>query len=111
MSYNTFTWNPDIGAQRKMKPNVHPIKFGDGYENRIADGINFMLPSWTVKFTADEATVSQILAFIEGQQALSPFTWTDPLNNSGTYICREWNSSQVGFGVYQLFAVFEGVMG
>ncbi len=111
MAYNTFTWSPDIGAQRRMKPHVYQIKLGDGYENRIADGINFMLPSWTVKFTGSEAIVSQILNFLEGQQALTPFTWTDPLNNTGTYICRDWNSSQIGFGVYQLNAVFEGIQG
>ena len=111
MAYSTFTWNPDLPARRRMKPNVHPIKFGDGHENRIADGINFMLAVWTVKFTADVTTVESIRSFLETQAGLTPFTWTDPLNNTATYICRQWDSDQMGFGVYELNATFEQVLG
>ncbi len=94
-----------------MKPHVFQIKFGDGYESRISDSINFMLASWAVKFTSNETTINSILSFIEGQQALTPFSWTDPLGNINNFICREWSSSQIEFGVYQLNATFEQVLG
>ncbi|WP_297478403.1 phage tail protein [Ferrovum sp.] len=122
MAYQVFTWSPDIPAQRKMKPSVHPIKFGDGYESRISSGINTMLAIWSVKFTADANTIfgytpsggsfiPGIESFLSSLGATTPFTWTDPLGNTGTYVCRAWDSSQIGFGVYELSGTFEQVMG
>ena len=30
----------DKGFQRKSDPKIHAISFGDGYEQRLADGLN-----------------------------------------------------------------------
>ena len=109
MSKPIFAWSPDLGAQRQMKPSVQPTKFGDGYEVRIPNGINTMPASWTCKFTGNYALIGPAFSFLEAQAGVTSFTWTDPLNNTGTFTCAEWGIQQINFGVYELNAIFKQV--
>jgi len=36
----TFTWIPSVGANLSIRPIVRRVAFGDGYEQRLAFGIN-----------------------------------------------------------------------
>lgn len=109
MSKPIFTWKPDLGAQRKLKPNVTQTKFGDGYELRVAQGINTMPASWTATFTNPGPVTTDILAFLEARAGLESFIWIDPLNIQGVYVCREWSSAQSMLGLYQVSVTFEQV--
>ena len=104
-----FTWHSDLGGLRDVKPSVQPTKFGDGYEARIATGINTMPKKWSLRFTRNYAEFSAILAFIETQAGVTSFTWTDGLNVSSVYVCRQWTTSQKEFGIFELIATFEQV--
>jgi phage-related protein len=109
MARPIFTWSPDLGARRNSKPAVKPTKFGDGYEVRVANGINTAPAKWTMRFTRNYAEVGAAFAFLEIQAGITSFTWTDPLNVTAVYICREWDMAQNQFGVYELSCVFEQV--
>ena len=109
MSKPTFTWNPDLGADRDIKPSVKQIKFGDGYETRIPIGINTMPRKWTVTFTRAYPEANAIDSFLQTCAGVQSFLWTDPRNETNTYVCRDWKVRQQYFGVYQVTAVFEQV--
>jgi len=109
MSTPNFTWTPDVGAQQTIKPSVQQTKFGDGYELRTPIGVNYKPKRWQVTFTKNAVEATAILAFLEARGGLEAFTWTDPLDVSNTYVCREWNSSQQMFGIYQITASFEQI--
>lgn len=109
MSKPTFAWHPDLGAQQSMAPSVQQTKFGDGYELRVAKGINTTPRTWEVSFTRSQSEAGAILDFLEARAGLEAFVWTDPLNREGTYVCREWSGSQQAFGVYVVSATFEQV--
>lgn len=109
MSALTFTWPPDLGAARSIKPSVKPMKFGDGYESRIPIGINLDPNVWTVRFTRAYAEAAAINAFLLNANATSNFAWTDPQNNTANYVCRSWTFLQKEFGVYEISAKFEQV--
>jgi phage-related protein len=51
MSYN-FPWVPSYGSAATTKPTVQKIKFGDGYEQRVATGINSNPRQWQVTFAS-----------------------------------------------------------
>lgn len=87
----TFTWFPDVGARHKVKPTVKSSRFGDGYEQRTAYGINTLPMTWSVTFTRNRATGQLILAFLRGCKAAEAFNWTNPLSEAGKYVCREWD--------------------
>ena len=109
MSKPVFTWSPDLGAQRSVKPNVMQTKFGDGYELRVPIGINSKPKTWGVTFTRDVITASAILDFLDARGGSEAFTWVDPMNVNSTYVCREWSSSQSDPGIYVVSATFEQV--
>jgi phage-related protein len=92
-----------------MKPSAQVTKFGDGYEARVATGINSKPAIWNVTFTKPTAEAIEILDFVEARNAVEAFDWVDPIDRSGVYVCREWSSSQIPFGLIAVVATFEQV--
>ena len=109
MTRPTFTWYPDVGATERNIPDVLVTKFGDGYEARVANGINTNRAIWGVKFTRVNTEVEAILAFLEARNAVETFTWTTPRNGIGVYICRNWQQSRMQGGAMTITADFERV--
>lgn len=105
----TFTWYPDLASQRTMKPAVTQIKFGDGYEARVPNGINTMPAKWDVTFTRGQSEALAIDAFLTARGSSESFTWTDPKNVTAVFVCRAWTFSQREFGVYTITGTFEQV--
>lgn len=102
-------WQPDIGSEESVEPNVKQIKFGDGYEARIASGINSVSSQWSVGFSVNLQTRNDILAFLKRHGGLKSFAWTTPTGETILVVCRNWKSQQKGFGLYQVSATFEQV--
>ena len=44
---------PDKGMTRSAKPSVHIMKFGDGYEQRLANGLNALKETFSIKLMLD----------------------------------------------------------
>lgn len=109
MSKPVFSWKPDLGASQSITPLVTPTKFGDGYELRVANGINHTPRVWQVTFTKGAAEAMDILAFLEARGGLEAFTWVDPFGKTSNYVCRQWSGGQSAFGVYAISAAFEQV--
>lgn len=105
----TFSWFPDAGAKLAEKPTVKTAKFGDGYSQRTTMGINSKPMSWSVKFTKTRSIGLLILAFLRARNGTEAFNWTNPLNEAGVYICREWDLVSNTPEVTEVSAVFEQV--
>lgn len=101
-------WNP----VSTRKPRTLAIKFGDGYEQRAADGLNPDLQSWQLTFdpipVADADTIE---AFFEtNATAVTPFTWTPPrAAASSLFLCRTWTRKIVSPTTDSITATFEEV--
>lgn len=109
MSKPVFTWLPDLAAQQTVTPTVVATKFGDGYEQRTTNGINSAPKVWKLTFTNNKNNAMSALDFLQERGARESFTWTDPFNKTGTYVCRTWDGSQSQFGIYTITASFEQV--
>lgn len=109
MTKPVFTWSPDVGSERQITPNVESISFGDGYELRVAKGINTMPRMWNVTFSAPTVQGLAILAFLEARKGMESFRWTDPLNFTGLFVCKEFRHRRKGFGEYEITASFKQV--
>ncbi len=76
---------PDKQLTKKSNPRVLTAKFGDGYEQRIADGINVLNEEYTLSFkTRPKADIDDIVAFLDTQKNVSKFTLTLPDTNNTT---------------------------
>ena len=105
----TFTTNAAYGAENTRKPRILSAKFGDGYEQRSADGINADLDSWRLSFPNVKSTdADTIEAFFVTAGGVTPFTWTPPrATTSSQFLCREWKRTIVANSLDSITATFE----
>ena len=107
-----FLWVPSYGSAVTMKPSVNVIKFGDGYEQRIASGLNSQPRKWEVTFANRPILTAQAIAdFLASCNAVKFFDWTPTYGNPGKWVCREWADAQTGPYTRTITATFEEVFG
>jgi len=107
----TFTHTPDFGAQAAYKPRVRVTAFGDGYEQRVADGINVRPQMWNLQFNNRTNTeAASILTFLEARNAVEAFDWTPPNEETAIkVVCREWTKTVARANLNTVQATFHQV--
>jgi len=95
----------------QIEPNIQTVKFGDGYEQRIRNGLNANAEKWSVKFTNVISEISQIDAFLKARGGAEAFNWTTPMNTSAIFVCKSWQVNKLVPEVAELSATFERVFG
>lgn len=106
-----FTYTPDFGAQVQIKPRVRAVAFGDGYEQRLADGINQQPQVWTLDWqNRDNSETAAIKSFLATRAGVEAFDWTPPNESTAILVvCREWNVTTVRFNLNNINATFTQV--
>lgn len=106
-----FTYTPDFGAQANYKPRVRIAQFGDGYEQRAAEGINARAQSWNLQFNNRTNTeAGNILTFLEARNAVEAFDWTPPNESTAIkVVCREWTKTIARSNLNSITATFQQV--
>lgn len=102
---------PDFGAQKKSQPAVRVVKFGDGYEQRLAYGVNTQPKVWELRWSASSnSNADAIEAFFEARGAVESFDWT-PLQEATAYkfVCRQWQREHQYADINIITATFEQV--
>ncbi len=88
-----FTWVPDQGAKRSVKPRILQAKFGDGYSQDIADGINSTLETWELAFSRRNGTeIAAIDNFLLARKGVTAFKWGTPRGVILNFKCRQWDT-------------------
>lgn len=88
----TFSFSPDWDVAVEVTPTVRVSKFGDGYEQRYAVGLNTLPKMWDLRFSLrTDAETTAIVTFLENQGGVTAFDWTDVNGSAGKYVCRSWN--------------------
>lgn len=107
---STFTWAANYGAAATRAPGVKSVKYGEGYELRLADGINTNPEVWTLQFTNRTAAEALAIdAFLTAAGGVTKFQWTTPLGVTANFICRQWDVSITWGNVYTVSGKFEQV--
>lgn len=105
-----FVWIPTYGSRLTVKPSVHQLKYGDGYELRVRTGINVLPRRWDLTFeNRPEAVADQIEAFLEAREGAESFDWTPSHGKPGKWVCREWSSMPTSHKHRTITATFEEV--
>lgn len=82
---NVLLATPDKSMTKQSAPRVLTATFGDGYEQRIADGINTLNETYSLNFaTRLKADIDDIVAFLDGKKGVNNFTLTLPDTNNTT---------------------------
>jgi phage-related protein len=104
-----FTWLASYDATKTVTPNAKVIKFGDGYEQRQASGINRKPRQFSLTFTRKIAEIDAIEGFLSARGAVEAFKYNHPGQSAGVFVCREWKRTDISFGVHGLAANFDEV--
>ena len=81
----TFIATPDKSMTKTSAPKVLSVSFGDGYEQRIADGINSLRETYSLSFkTRPKADIEDIVVFLDTKKNVSKFLFTMPDTNNTT---------------------------
>ncbi|MBD2816487.1 phage tail protein [Xenorhabdus sp. Flor] len=110
MTIPEFTWRPQDHYEVSNEPRVKVIKFGDGYEQRVKDGINNQLKRYQLNFIEQADTGRAIDAFLRVRGAVEAFTWrTSDDNQLRTFVCRSWTVNRQRV-VWSVNCTFEEVV-
>lgn len=106
---------PDKGLNSSNTPRTFTVEFGDGYEQRVANGINALAQSFSVSFdTRPKAEIDDIIAFFVNKAGVTAFSFTyADSNNSGEttikVVCEDWSQSWDYDNFYSASATFRKV--
>lgn len=107
---------PDKALTRNNKPRIIKIQFGDGYEQRIQEGINNINQEFAVSFTnRPKAEIDDIMAFLDNKAGTTAFDFTYPdTNASGAertvkVVCEDYTQSYSYDDFYSCTATFRRV--
>jgi|TARA_B110000858_G_scaffold195089_1_gene250754 phage-related protein len=107
---------PDKGLSRSNTPRVLLANFGDGYEQRLADGINVLDQNMTISFsTRPKAEIDDLVAFFESLKGVSRFKFNLEDSNEGSStetilcVCPSWSQTWAFDNFYTLTATFRRV--
>jgi len=90
---------PDKGLNATSEPVLFLTQFGDGYEQRVANGINNLKQTFSINFeNRTKEEIDDIIAFFVNKAGVTSFDFTYPdSNNSGEttikVICESWSQS------------------
>ena len=101
----------------KQLKQVLKVQFGDGYEQRIAEGINSLDETYAVSYSnRPKEEVDDIMAFLDNKKGVTAFTYTIPdsnntpgLETSIKVVCDAYSATYVSDATYSLSATFRRV--
>ena len=107
---------PDKSLSRKNTPRVHLAQFGDGYEQRLQDGINSLKQEISVSFqTRPKPEIDDLVAFFESLNGVTKFRFDIADSNAGSstetikVVCPDWDQKWEYDDYYTLDATFRRV--
>ena len=70
---------PDRGVSTDQSARTLIANYGDGYEQRVAAGINNLPESWSVSWNNRSASdANKVIKFLEDQKGVTAFDWYPP---------------------------------
>lgn len=105
-----FNYQSDYsGTSVTHDPRVSNAPFGDGYQQRVADGINNDPQVWDIVFVRTVAQINSIDTLLQGYGGVTSFTWTPYGHSEVRVICPKWVRNKTAWGADTLSAQFQQV--
>ena len=86
---------PTYGIQKRSRPVVRGVRFGDGYEARLTFGLNQNPKVYSLTFEVSESDADTIESFLDARaDDNAPFDFTPPgESGSSKFVCESWSKS------------------
>ena len=106
--------SPDYPTVRRERPRIISVQFGDGYEQRAPDGLNYKDHQQEIVWTNLRQEVAEhISMFFDNRRGTDTFRYRFP-NPRGTekenfYVCKEWEVALTDTGAHRVTARMQRV--
>lgn len=103
--------HPSFNSTKSVQPRILKARFGDGYNQRVADGLNALPQTWDLRWnTLTAAQVDEIEAFLTVTAGYKAFLWT-PLDRTQPlkFIVESWTRTPVDGRSWSFSAKFSEV--
>ena len=107
-----FFWKPSYNLTIANSPRVRSLRFGDGYEQRVIDGINSVLLRVDASFELRDSQEARAIAhFFASRKGAESFILKlpPPYDLDKFYVARTWASNLVFYNNYTFKTQFEEV--
>jgi phage-related protein len=106
---DTFIWVPTVAnLSGTATATVRKAQFGDGYAQRVADGLNNVASSFNLQFIGDAAKIAAVLAFLRAKAGAESFYWTPLLWSApALFTCETWGEPTKDGDTYTITATFD----
>ena len=74
----TFRWKVKPDMEVNSQPSVREVRFGDGYSQRMAAGLNADLKTYSVTLSVPREEATVLESFLEEHGCWKAFLWTPP---------------------------------
>ncbi len=104
-----FIWAFGADLSEESEVGLRSAKFGDGYQQRYASGINNLKQVWSGTITKPVDEIRDIVDFLEDRVNGQSFTFTPADSGEVKVICTKWSRSWKGPNVCTLSLTLERV--
>ncbi len=107
-----FFWTPSYNLTVSHEPKINSIQFGEGYEQRLKDGISNNKLNLSLSFeNRNEQEAGAILHFLHNREGYSTFYFKTPAPYSiiKKFICKSYSSNFVFADNYTIQCSFQEV--
>ena len=106
--------SPSYSPQLSIENNIITVALGDGYEQRLKNGINASRRTFSLSFLNRSDTVTtNILNFLadplKGDNGAKAFDWTPPFGATGKWVCQNPSVTMVAHNLNDIELVFREV--
>ncbi len=89
----TFRWKVKPDMEVNSQPSVREVRFGDGYSQRMAAGLNADLKTYRVTLSVTREEARHLEAFLAEHGGWKAFLWTPPYAWRQIKVtCAAWSS-------------------
>lgn len=108
-----LVFNPPIPPQEGPNGenifNITSVKFGEGYEQNMGEGLNPKRQSWPLTWAGTDAEINPIADFFDLHEGYKSFLWTPPRGVQGRYVVKRYSHIPEAAGNAKLSATLEQV--
>lgn len=98
-----FTFCPRVNPVGQNTYRTRVAQFGDGYAQRVQDGINAKRSSWPLEFVGSEEEIKPVQDFLDQHAGYLPFLWTPPLGTEKEFVTPEgYSLTAIHSGLFSL---------
>ena len=106
--------SPSYSPQLTVENNIITVAMGDGYEQRLQNGINASRRTFSLSFLNRSDTVTtNILNFLahptKGNNGAKAFDWNPPFGSAGKWVCENPTVTMVSHNLNDIELVFREV--